>query len=139
MEKLLFLDFDGVLHPSSGFEEIAFNKADDLAQILVKNPCNIVISSSWRFHYSIDQLKSRLPLEIQGLICGTTGDPHYGKWPRFHEIKNYMVQRNIVADWRALDDSFIEFPVHCEELIICNPNIGISEKELAILRQWLEQ
>ena len=137
MEKLLFLDFDGVLHPSSGPAEIAFQSADDLAQVLVKHPCKVVISSSWRIHYTLDELKERLPVSMRDLICGTTGDPHFGKWPRFHEIKNYMIERNIITNWRALDDSFIEFPFYCEELIVCNPNTGITNKEMAVLKQWL--
>lgn len=138
MEKLLFLDFDGVLHPAPGSDELAFNKAEELAQTLIKNPCKVVISSSWRFHHTLEQIKDKLPLPMREFVIDTTGDPHIGKWPRFNEIKNYMVQRNIIANWRALDDGFIEFPFFCEQLIVCNPNTGITLKEMALLEAWLK-
>lgn len=138
MEKLLFLDFDGVLHPSFGPAELAFEKAEELAKVLVKYPCKVVISSSWRFHHTLDEIKEKLPLSIREFIVDKTGGPYFGKWPRFMEIKNYMVQKNIIANWCALDDSFIEFPFFCEQLIVSNPNTGITAKEIALLEEWLK-
>ncbi|HOF51280.1 MAG TPA: hypothetical protein PKX82_03175, partial [Rhodoferax sp.] len=40
-------------------------------------------------------------------------------------------------DWRALDDSFFEFPPSCPELIPCNPNDGMAELQVQVLKQWL--
>jgi hypothetical protein len=42
-----------------------------------------------------------------------------------------------LADWRALDDSFLEFPKDCSELILCHPKYGVTEKEIASLAAWL--
>ncbi len=138
MKKLLFLDFDGVLHPLGQGDEVLFSKSHDMAKVLENSSCKIVISSSWRFHYSLDQLRKFLPPAIRGLVCDRTGDPCFGHYPRYQEIKNYMAEREI-ADWRVLDDSFLEFPCSCKQLIDCNPNTGITEKELLILIQWLAQ
>ena len=130
METLLFLDFNGVLQLPTEPEKLAFNKAKNLAQLLIKNSDTVVISSSWRFHHTLENIKDRLPTILQELVIDTTGETCFGKWPRFNEIKNYMVQRNICTTWRALDDSFMEFPYLCEQLVVCNPNTGITDTEL---------
>ena len=137
MQKILFLDFDGVLHPASPTPNNIFGKAKELGELLSLFPCNIVISSSWRFHFPFAELVQRFPENIRHLIVGQTGEPHIGKWPRFNEIKDYMIQKRLVADWRALDDSYFEFPNYCEELILCNPNTGVSKKEITVLEDWL--
>jgi hypothetical protein len=137
MKKILFLDFDGVLHNTTSSPELLFNKMDLLIDALQENPCSIVISSSWRFHHDLDQLKKYLD-QISNLIIGTTGAPYVGRFPRYNEIKEYLNQNAPFADWRALDDSFLEFPKLCPELILCNPKTGITEKEKVKISQWLK-
>jgi HAD domain in Swiss Army Knife RNA repair proteins len=137
LEKILFLDFDGVLHSTTSPPHLLFSKAKLLADLLSKNPCKIIISSSWRFHYEIESIKERLPKPISNLVHGVTGEPHIGKWPRYNEIKNYMIDQNKLADWRALDDSFLEFPNYCDELILCHGKEGIEQKQLNELSIWL--
>jgi len=136
VKKILFLDFDGVLHSTSTAEHLLFSKLDLLAEAISNNPCRIVISSSWRFHNDLDHLKSFLPT-IQEFIVGTTGDAFIGKWPRYNEIKQYLNRYDPRADWRALDDSFLEFPKYCQELILCQEKEGLTEKQLLELRTWL--
>jgi len=138
MEKILFLDFDGVLHSTTSSSEKMFSQAEPLAEVLVKNPCSIVISSSWRFHYSLDEIKERLPSSMRDLIQGATGEPYIGKWPRYNEIKEFLIKNRLYVDWRALDDSFLEFPTHCQELILCQGKNGFTVKEQEILESWLE-
>ena len=136
MKKILFLDFDGVLHSTSTGEHLLFSKLDLLTEAISKNPCRIVISSSWRFHNDLDHLKSFLPT-IQEFIVGTTGDAFIGKWPRYNEIKQYLNRYDPWADWRALDDSFLEFPKYCQELILCQGKEGLTEKQILELSTWL--
>ena len=139
LQKILFLDFDGVLHPTTSPSHLLFLKAPLLADLLENNPCKIVISSSWRFHHDLESIKAFLPKTLSHLIQDITGKPHMGIWPRYNEIKNYMIDRKILANWRALDDSFLEFPKYCEELILCHGKEGLSEKQLAELKTWLIQ
>ena len=136
MKKLLFLDFDGVLHTTTSSEELLFNKLGLLADVLQKTPCSIVISSSWRFHHDLHRLKSYLS-PISTLIVGTTGEPFIGRFPRYNEIKEYLRKHNLFADWRALDDSFLEFPKPCPELILCHPKKGFDEAQKIALSEWL--
>jgi len=137
--QYLFLDFDGVLHSSSSAVEDLFCRAPLLNDLLTEYPCNIVISSSWRFTSDLNQLKSKLPEQLAKLVVGNTGQPEIGRWYRFAEIKKYLKVYRPLADWRALDDAFLEFPENCPELIQCHPEHGITDKEIAELTTWLKK
>jgi hypothetical protein len=139
LQKLLFLDFDGVLHSTSAGMEELFNRAEDLADSLLGAQCAVVISSSWRFHHDFNALKKFLPLSLRPLIQGVTGSPVVGHWSRFEEIQQYLYQQAKTCDWRALDDDFLEFPKICPNLIRCHPKRGFSERERLILQEWLQQ
>ena len=136
MNKLLFLDFDGVLHPTHFAAEEPLSRVSLLEAVLVENAPQIVISSSWRFTHSLEKLQKMLPKTIVDLIIGTTGEPVIGKHPRYHEILTY-IQSHGPCNWRALDDSYWEFPPNCQELIRCNPNTGIGQREIDNLQRWV--
>ena len=136
MNKLLFLDFDGVLHPTQLTGESPFNRAHLLEEVLVGQELGIIISSSWRFTHNLEKLRKLLPGNISNLIVGATGSPVVGKHPRFNEISAYL-DSNGSANWRALDDSYWEFPSPCPQLIRCNPNTGVTEKQVKEIKQWL--
>jgi hypothetical protein len=135
--KLLFLDFDGVLHSVEASKQELFCKAPLLRNFLSANPCEIVISSSWRLHFSLDELKERLQPPFTNLIVGQTGPREIGRCSRFTEIKNYISKNSPQAIWRALDDSIKDFPIDCPELIHCDPYEGITEKEIILLSNWI--
>ena len=135
--KTIFLDFDGVLHPTSAKPESLFIKAIDLVKIVMRYKPSIVISSSWRFHFPEDEILLRLPQELGGAVVGFTGEAHIGRHARWHEIKAYCAKRQIY-DWVALDDSTFEFPTPCRELIACNPNTGLENSQIEQLVAWLE-
>ena len=78
MNKLLFLDFDGVLHPTHFAAEEPLSRVSLLEAVLVENAPQIVISSSWRFTHSLEKLQKMLPKTIADLIIGTTGEPVIG-------------------------------------------------------------
>ena len=134
--KTLMVDFDGVLHPLSADIDQFCCKASSLASTIAGYDCEIVISSSWRHHYNIQDILEFLPTSLRRSVVGTTGPSYIGKWSRYQEILNYC-QVNGISDWRALDDALLEFPSPCKELILCNPNTGIDTKQLIALKQWL--
>ena len=137
-EKLLFLDFDGVLHPTYFAGESPFSRAHLLEETLALFSPKIVISSSWRFTHNLEKLQKTIPNHISSLIIGATGQAVIGKHPRFAEIQNYLRGYGS-ADWKALDDSYWEFPNPCPRLIRCNPNTGITDRQILELQQWLSQ
>lgn len=138
MKSCIYLDFDGVLHPTSASREQYFCRLSFLEEVLNGHACEIVISSSWRHHYEISQLMRHFPLSLRGKIAGTTGGPFIGKWPRYQEIISHSYAHGHPA-WRALDDASLEFPKHCSELILCNPNVGLDRPQLIALTQWLQR
>ena len=149
--KYLFLDFDGVLHPDryslSNYDpdrvfrnnEI-FSQAPILAALLTEYPCQVIISSSWRFTHSLDEMKEKLPKGIAKNVAGVTGDAYVGPHPRYNEIKEYLMSHNkSFFSWRALDDAKLEFPNGCTDLILCDPNTGIATKQIEELKKWLQK
>ena len=136
-EKVLFLDFDGVLHPTHHGLAL-LSQLPLLESTLEDYDCKIVISSSWRFHLELDDLKKHFSLTVRNKIVGVTGDAYVGAFARFHEINAYAMQYGIV-NWRALDDSYWEFPQGCSQLIRCNPNTGLTQHEVKVLSEWLNQ
>ena len=137
-EKLIFLDFDGVLHPTQFTSESPFSRAALLEESFNLISPKIVISSSWRFTHNLEKLQKTIPTFISSLIIGATGAAVIGKHPRFTEIQNYLQSYGPV-DWRALDDSYWEFPNPCPRLIRCNPNTGIADRQILELNRWLIQ
>lgn len=136
-KHLLFLDFDGVMHPTSAGTAELFCRAEPLLAALDGSDCAIVISSSWRHHHPLSTLLARLPRGISDRVVGTTGEPHVGRWPRHREIVAYVNGHEPSACWRALDDSRIEFPPGCPELIACDPNHGFGSSQARVLKEWL--
>lgn len=139
MMRVLFLDFDGVLHPTSGPVCKRFELANPLAECLDGQECEVIISSSWRHSWTFPELLSLFPTKLASKVAGTTGEAHIGAYARFHEIQSWLQAQasRQKANWRALDDCGWEFPPETPELIACNPNTGLSGKELQTLLQWL--
>lgn len=136
-EPHLFLDFDGVLHAAATHRDGQFSRMGCLATALAGHRCRIVISSSWRHHHPFPALLDRFPDELRRRIVGATGPVASGRWPRHQEIVAYVNKHGVTA-WRALDDSLIEFPPQCRELIVCDPNRGLDTPQIAALLDWLE-
>lgn len=134
--RILFLDFDGVLHPTFAAPEDRLVHLPALADALHDVQCEIVISSSWRFQYSLDQLRQLMPHSLRARIRHCTGDAVSGKYARYEEIKAYLALHCDFVDWRALDDSRYEFPMDCQEAILCDPARGLGEPQIVALRRW---
>jgi hypothetical protein len=132
---VLFLDFDGVLHTDSELVLRPFSRVPALESCLLGYALDIVISSSWRFHYDLTDLKSRLGALARHVIGVTSCvGPHHHQ--RYEEILDYVFTHS-VNDWRALDDARNEFPPGCENLFFCDPRIGFSIEQHRQLTDWL--
>ena len=136
-KPLIFLDFDGVLHPTSVNPDRWFSCAELLGEALQGAQCEIVISSSWRFSHSLAQLKNLLPIDLAERVTATTGAAHVGKFARYTEIGNFIGSRRNLR-WVALDDCAWDFPKACP-LIVCNPNTGMTLAEAERVRLWMNE
>jgi hypothetical protein len=118
------LDFDGVLHPAQGSDMPEFVHAPRLVEILGSAACEIVVSSTWREHYSLRELRTLLPKQM-------------GPQVRFRNILAWLEGQVDIVDWRALDDSPSEFPSDCPNLILCDGRHGLAAAQEEALRHWL--
>lgn len=134
--KCLFLDFDGVLHPSFGRPGDFFGRMPLLEAALREVEVDIVISSSWRFHHAWADLLQRFPPSLKGRVRGCTGEPVTGSLARWHEIRQYRERHGVIGDRRALDDSAFEFPKGCAELVLCDAKTGMTGRDVQVLRRW---
>lgn len=127
---VLFLDFDGVLHSSLCLEAEHFSRRSLFEEVMRRFPAvRIVISSSWRHHFAIEQLRPCFSGDIAERIDDTT--PLWvpgGPANRFEEIMAFVRSRDLdEAGWLALDDSAFEFPRSCANLVLCDGRYGLTE------------
>ncbi len=124
--KVVFLDFDGVLN-NYGFLKQQPHRMDRLDPaavarlnaILERSGAKVVISSSWRIHHSLDELRQRLcEVGFAGEVIGRTpdisweeyGDPFRG---RAEEIQSWLEQhREPLESYVVLDDIYLEDLAH---------------------------
>jgi hypothetical protein len=136
--RILFLDVDGVLHPSSSPADRLFENLGRFERLLEQHTqLDVVLSSSWRFDPDLVlRLKAASPFLTTRLVA-TTGVALPGRWSRYEEIKAHVRAVALVTPWRALDDSVLEFPEGCEELIRCDPERGFDDTVKGAVEAWL--
>lgn len=148
MARLLFLDFDGVLHPdavyltSRGVELRAEGELFMWAPVLVEalaphQDVQIVLSTSWARNLGFHRARSVLPAALQARVIGATWHSAMGKgWPdfipwdaqtRYEQIQSYLSRLSAPANWLAIDDDDRGWPdVDRNRLIFTIPNLGLS-------------
>lgn len=146
--KVIFLDFDGVLNSSASFMVEAkkrrrlketdleaynnFHVNEQLCHVCTSNfqyildkteDVKIVISSSWRNHFSMEELKAKLDSYFidSSRIIGKT-PTHFRRY-RGHEIAEWLEDHPEVTDYVIIDDSFI--------------GNGYEEKGKVVQTSWL--
>ncbi len=138
---VLFLDFDGVLHPVGG-SILPFEYTPLLIRALEPYPAvRIVLSTSWVATYSFKYTRDMLPLELRRRVIDATLDPAYRaeKWwvraSRYEQIAHY-VKRYSVERWLAIDDDDDGWPPELRHHLVCPPKyVGLysadTQAELA--------
>ncbi len=140
---ILFLDFDGVLHPDPCFDEARlFERAPSLAEVLDRYPeVSIVLSTSWRTQCTLNELNERLPQALRERVIDVTPPFAFGDAPsplvpyrRHAECMQWLrASGDEQRPWLALDDRPTLFAPYCEQLIVCDPQHGIVETTLTRL------
>lgn len=146
---ILFLDFDGVLHPEgeghlpSDGREFCF--LPRLEALLRQFPhVDVVISSSWRERLPYEALTAPFSGDIRRRIIGVTPARGTG---RAHSYAHR--ESDIVAwidrhgtkgqEWVALDDAEWLFDTHKDRLVVCGSFSGFNEIAEAELRAHFEK
>jgi hypothetical protein len=147
--RVLFLDFDGVLHPREAhFELPNVRVARDelvaagllqhvplLAELLASHPdVTIVVHSSWRHLFTARELRDLLGALGPRLVGSTSG-----ALDREASILDYIAARQLQPTaYRVLDDQPDSLARLSASTIRCDPEAGISDP--AAVRQlsaWL--
>ncbi len=144
LHPVLFLDFDGCLHPDNvrrvdgkpvllaeGSE--LFEHAALLATLLEPYPdLQLVLSTSWVRAFGFEESVRHLPADLQRRVVGNihefcTDVYEWCELSRFDQVMRYVVGKG-VESWLALDDDNHAWPEFLEKRLICpNPRFGLGE------------
>lgn len=134
---VIFLDFDGVLHPAGDGKEtvVHFQWLQVLVQLLEPWPdVHLAVHSTWRYLHT--------PMELRSLL-GPLGGRFIGavpRGPRAESILWFLHLNPDITRYLVLDDAPREFPHGFPGgLLLCDSQVGISDPEVQVrLHAWLE-
>lgn len=137
--KLIFLDFDGVLHPVNAMSDKWFGRGRFLHDAIRehRDTVRFVISSSVRLNHPIEQLQAAMPPSLGSLVVGVTPSLSTGWYRRYMEITTFVAGYQECLDWRALDDNPNGYPENCPQLILCDSSVGLDETSAGRVQEWL--
>jgi len=142
---IIFLDFDGVLHPRAPGKKGLFSNLARLEALLREYEfIEIVISSTWREDMPIEKLKEIFSHDIRPRVIGITPvlDIEFPAGPhgtREQEIRMFLAQDIYkYRTWLALDDEELLFKTECTNLVKCHAAIGFDEEAENRLRDFIE-
>lgn len=145
---IVFLDFDGVLHPEGCAERFHAMHAPLLAQVIERCNAKVVVSSTWRRTRNVSALRKSVGDRLGNLIVGSTGDffrMNVSELPEklhaFHrhtECVAWMRKYHASPEtWVAMDDRPFLFYPFTPNIVACNPRTGLDQAVLIELEQKL--
>lgn len=146
-EPVLFLDFDGVLHPFGEAKDKLFCAIPLLEEVLREFPStDVVISSSWREVYSLDLIRDFFSPDIgQRIIDAAPVRPPNREIPtelwsyvREGECVVWMRRHRRRASWLALDDDAWRFRPFSQHLMLVDGSLGLTADVVPELRARLK-
>ncbi len=150
---IMFLDFDGVSHPTPCQVDALFGRLPLIEAVLREfDAPRIVISSSWRVVHSLGVLREFFAADLAARVIDVTPNMEAerleGNWrpdpsQRFErqwECEAWL-QRNRPqgTPWLALDDWPYGFEPQCPHLLVTNPDSGFAPGDAPRLRAMLEE
>ncbi|NUQ73314.1 MAG: hypothetical protein HUU21_07145 [Polyangiaceae bacterium] len=147
--KVVFLDIDGVLNrlaligsggrPLDRLDAAAVSR---LGEIVARSGAKVVISSSWRAHRTLDELRAMLSeLGFSGEVIDKTpeleaslyGDPFL---VRAREIKAWIeAQREPIESYVILDDAYLDEAA--QHLVKTETTAGLLDEHVALALEIL--
>lgn len=154
---ILFLDFDGVLHPENPTSRQALlSQLPPLEGVLREFPIvEVVISSTWRLKWADHsvatiELRKHFSPDIARQVVGVT--PHHLHldsklapdglylYHRHWEIETWLrTHRPPGTSWVALDDRAYTFRPFLKNLMEIDPTTGLTFEDLQELRRRFKQ
>lgn len=133
MASVLFLDFDGVLHPDPPTAKYPLWSRSELLQQWLKNHTDIdvVVSSTWRNTRTLSQLTSLLPQALANRVIGVTPKIQEEGYTRQRECESWMrLHRKPWDNWIALDDRAWNFYPFEKRLVLTHPQAGLVAADI---------
>lgn len=160
-QYVLFLDFDGVLHPDAVYlsrhgptlrtEGELFMWAPNLERILEQFPTvSLVLSTSWVRHLGFKRATKYLPASLSSRVVGATwhstmakewaDDDKWDGRTRYDQISRYASRSNLTR-WISVDDDPEGWSQAARErLVVCDSMRGLGElSTLCILEERLTE
>jgi len=163
--RVLFIDFDGVLHPENRSPETDFcfvrNFENAVRLVDPDRRLPIVISSTWRHHTTLKDIRVKFPPSLMEQVVGVTpylrreeldlisdwaaiGGEESKSRHRQREIMQWLAAHAPCSQWLAIDDRPEYFHRQCEHLfIVPKASSGLTTEVtydlIARLRKFLSE
>lgn len=161
--RIIFLDFDGVMHPHEVYHyrdgrgivleaegHTLFEHAGTLTEMLAPHPeIRIILSTSWVSTLDFKRAKGRLPMALQDRVKGSTFHSSmditwWNDLTRYEQIASYVARHRLHEpehDWIAVDDDDEGWPAgKRKHLVHCDQHGGIGDRAAQTrLIDWLAQ
>jgi len=146
----IFLDLDGVTHsePCENIHQF-FKKLPLISEVLKLYSVEVIISSSWRSVYTLDEIKDQFLPEIAHLIVGATPNlkrpdatwtPPTSGAERQSEIQKWLNEnREWSQPWVAIDDRANWFEPNCRHLLVTDRTTGFTDDDAITLKRMIEE
>lgn len=143
-KALLALDFDGVLHPIDAGSDQMFCRLPLLEAWLHKNEnVDVLISSGWRHLMRFEDLLGFFPSALRSRIVDVTPrlwrplipiDDYVWEFVRQREIELWVAASpSPNRPWIALDDDASLYEPTCQNLVVCDPKVGLNTETIEAL------
>lgn len=144
LTKVIFLDFDGVINNGPHIKRVGSLQIFDpesisqLCRVLKETGAKIVVSSTWRFLSSKDELNERLflsGLPKESVIDVTPLGLSEGKsdntiielhMTRGQEINLWLSKNDHIKDWVAVDDDKEMSPLDLSRVVKTDYQVGLQ-------------
>jgi hypothetical protein len=133
--KLIFLDFDGVLNSALSVSQLGTRykfwppSVQALNQLLTKSGALIVISSTWREHWTLKE--NAASLERAGLLPGrVVGKTCVSESARGKQIDSWLKSVPYPVEAFVILDDKDDMEMHRERLIRVDPSVGLGVTEV---------
>lgn len=143
---VLFLDFDGVLHPEFCRESKHFACEPHLISALQGMDIEIVVSSTWRTLRPLDEIRALLSAAVATRVVGATArfsqlsdvPSRLALYEREAECVAWLkANRPAWTRWLAVDDRPWLFRPFCANLFLVDGKQGLTEGSSSLLRARL--
>jgi hypothetical protein len=134
---VLFVDFDGVLHPLNCEQEELFTCVPLLEAVLRDFPeVRVVVSSSWREVRSLRELRGFFSADVAERIVDKTPSLPWREGRPFREAEcaAWIAAHAPGARWLALDDDPALFGDGAACLMLLDPECGLVAEQEPVLR-----